>query len=93
MLEGKAMIKETDMPLKMQNQAMASASQEHDLYDVSDSISIATHIKKEFDKSYGDGWQCVVRSNFGGFFTPTKGTFIYFSLETVHFLVFKGAAS
>lgn len=46
MLEGKAMIKETDMPEKMQSQAMASASQALDLYDVSDCISIAAHIKK-----------------------------------------------
>lgn len=46
MLEGKAMIKETDMAEKMQTQAMASASQALDLYDVSDSISIAAYIKK-----------------------------------------------
>lgn len=46
MLEGKASIKETDMPVKMQIQAMASASEALDLYDVVDSISIATHIKK-----------------------------------------------
>lgn len=46
MLEGKAMVKETDMPLKMQIQATASASQALDLFDVSDCISIAAHIKK-----------------------------------------------
>ena len=46
MLEGKAMIKETDMPVKMQMQAMAFASQALDLYDVFDCRSIAAHIKK-----------------------------------------------
>ncbi|KAK8595515.1 hypothetical protein V6N13_016882 [Hibiscus sabdariffa] len=46
MLRGKALIKETDMPEKMQTQAMDSASQALDLYDVSDCISIAAHIKK-----------------------------------------------
>lgn len=91
MLEGKASIKETDMPVKMQIQAMASASEALDLYDVVDSISIATHIKKEFDKIYGGGWQCVVGSNFGCYFTHTHGTFIYFSLETLNFLIFKAA--
>lgn len=134
MLEGKASIKETDMPVKMQVQAMASASQALDLYDVVDSISIATHIKKvtfffsfkilktlhtflgicginvqnqlflnkimnklktiylqEFDKIYGGGWQCVVGSNFGCYFTHKHGTFIYFSLETLNFLIFKAA--
>lgn len=46
MLEGKGIIKETDMPVKMQIQAMASASQALDLYDVVDCISIAAYIKK-----------------------------------------------
>lgn len=46
MLEGKAMVKETDMSTKMQIHAMASASQALDLYDVYDCISIAAHIKK-----------------------------------------------
>ena len=48
MLEGKGMIKETDMPEKMQRQAMACASQALDLHDVLDRISIAAHIKKVF---------------------------------------------
>ncbi|KAK8595596.1 hypothetical protein V6N13_000304 [Hibiscus sabdariffa] len=93
MLKGKALIKETDMPEKMQTQAMDSASQALDLYDVSDCISIAAHIKKEFDKKYGGGWQCVVGSNFGCFFTHTKGTFVYFALGTLNFLIFKGSSS
>lgn len=46
MLEGKAMVEDTDMPVKMQLQAMASASQALDLYDVFDCRSIAAHIKK-----------------------------------------------
>ncbi|CAL5400270.1 unnamed protein product [Camellia sinensis] len=59
MLEGKGVVKETDMPMKMQIQAMDSASEALDLYDVCDCISIASHIKKEFDNIYGGGWQCV----------------------------------
>ncbi|KAG1346723.1 dynein light chain LC6, flagellar outer arm [Cocos nucifera] len=93
MLEGKAMIQDTDMPLEMQLQAMSSASESLDLFDVSDFRSIAAHIKKEFDMIYGSGWQCVVGSNFGCFFTHTQGTFIYFSLESLNFLVFKGVAA
>ncbi|KAA8521794.1 hypothetical protein F0562_012467 [Nyssa sinensis] len=50
MLEGKAVIEDTDMPVKMQARALASACQALDLYDVFDYVSIATHIKKEFDK-------------------------------------------
>lgn len=127
MLEGKALIEDTDMPVKMQLHAMASASQALDVYDVFDCKSIAAHIKmvlpfpslntprndfirfvscllwsrmfyvygiwQEFDKRYGGGWQCVVGSNFGCFFTHTEGTFIYFQLETLKFLIFKGSSS
>lgn len=46
MLEGKALIDDTDMPVKLQIQAMAYASQALDLYDVLDCESIAAHIKK-----------------------------------------------
>ncbi|XAR67710.1 Dynein ATPase [Bertholletia excelsa] len=53
MLEGKALIEDTDMPVKMQIQAMSAASQALDIYDVLDCKSIAAHIKKEFDKRYG----------------------------------------
>ncbi|WOL08337.1 dynein light chain LC6, flagellar outer arm [Canna indica] len=93
MLEGKAMIMDTDMPAKMQLQAMSSASQALDLFDVLDCKHIAAFIKKEFDQRYGPGWQCVVGSNFGCFFTHTRGSFIYFCLERLHFLIFKGASA
>ena len=46
MSEGKARIDETDIPEKMQTQAMACASQALDLFDVFGCISIAAHIKK-----------------------------------------------
>lgn len=46
MLEGKALIEDTDMPMKMQIQAMTVASQALDLYDVVDCKQIAAHIKK-----------------------------------------------
>ncbi|KAE8655667.1 D-isomer specific 2-hydroxyacid dehydrogenase family protein [Hibiscus syriacus] len=93
MLEGKALVDDSDMPLKMQIQAMSFASQALDLYDVFDCTSIAGFIKKEFDGKYGSGWQCVVGSNFGCFFTHSKGTFIYFTMERLKFLIFKGASA
>lgn len=46
MLEGKGVIEDTDMPVKMQIQAMRWASQALDVYDVLDYRSIAAHIKK-----------------------------------------------
>ncbi|GAA0150296.1 microtubule or microtubule-binding cytoskeletal protein [Lithospermum erythrorhizon] len=93
MLEGKALVEDSDMPLNMQMQAMSFASQALDIYDVFDLKAISCYIKKEFDNRYGIGWQCVVGSNFGCYFTHNKGTFIYFTLESLNFLIFKGAAS
>nr|CAB3446362.1 unnamed protein product [Digitaria exilis] len=80
MLEGKARVEDTDMPARMQAAATSAASRALDLFD-------------EFDKRYGVGWQCVVGANFGCFFTHTSGTFIYFSLERLSFLLFKAAAA
>ncbi|KAK1616442.1 hypothetical protein QYE76_021959 [Lolium multiflorum] len=128
MLEGKALVEDTDMPPRMQAAATSAASHALDLFDVTDCRAIAGHIKtarplsaylcfsnwavfaedlvlirrscvaihvfppQEFDKRYGVGWQCVVGANFGCFFTHSSGTFIYFSLERLTFLLFRAAA-
>ncbi|KAG6476787.1 hypothetical protein ZIOFF_063085 [Zingiber officinale] len=76
MLEGKAVILDTDMPLNMQLHAMSSAYAALDLFD-------------EFDVIHGPRWQCVVGCSYGCFFTHSTGTFIYFCLERLKFLVFK----
>jgi dynein light chain LC8-type len=47
MLEGKAVIGETDMPQKMQEHAMRCASEALDLHEISDCKDIACYIKKE----------------------------------------------
>ncbi|KQJ94344.1 dynein light chain LC6, flagellar outer arm [Brachypodium distachyon] len=93
MLEGKALVEDTDMPARMQAAATSAASRALDLFDVADCRAIAAHIKTEFDKRYGVGWQCVVGANFGCFFTHSSGTFIYFSLERLTFLLFRAAAA
>ncbi|KAF1862406.1 hypothetical protein Lal_00026939, partial [Lupinus albus] len=61
MLEGKTKVRETDMQLKMQIQAMSSASEALDLYDG------WCLVFQGFDKVYGNGWQCVLGSILGVF--------------------------
>lgn len=90
MLEGKAVVGETDMPVLMQQHAMRCASQALDLHDVVDCQEIARFMKQEFDKCYGVGWQCVVGTSFGSFVTHSHGNFIYFCVEKLAFLLFKG---
>lgn len=46
MLEGKAVVGETDMPQVMQAHAMRVASEALDLHEISDCKDIACHIKK-----------------------------------------------
>ena len=65
MLEGKATVKETDMSEKMQMHAMASASQALDLFDVSDSLSLASHIKKV---RYVGCYSITIHLNFSSMF-------------------------
>ncbi|CAJ2666620.1 unnamed protein product [Trifolium pratense] len=50
MINGLSMIEDTDMPSKMQIQAMAYASEALDLFDVLDCKYIAAHIKKLLDR-------------------------------------------
>lgn len=46
MLEGKAVVRETDMPILMQSHVMELAYKALDLYEVSDCRSIALYIKQ-----------------------------------------------
>ncbi|KAG9452773.1 hypothetical protein H6P81_005677 [Aristolochia fimbriata] len=92
MLEGKAVVGETDMLQAMQDQALRLAAEALDAFDVTDATEIARFIKKEFDGTYGPGWQCIVGTDFGSFVTHCSGCFIYFSVGSLAILLFKGAA-
>lgn len=48
MLEGKAVVRETDMPEEMQSRVMELAYQALDLHEVSDCQSIAHYIKQVY---------------------------------------------
>ncbi|KAK6230462.1 hypothetical protein QUC31_001980 [Theobroma cacao] len=92
MLEGKAVIGETDMLQTMQQDALDLAAKALDFFDVTDATEIARFIKKEFDRSYGPGWQCIVGTDFGSFVTHCSGCFIYFSIGSLAILLFRGSA-
>ncbi|KAI4388322.1 hypothetical protein MLD38_000660 [Melastoma candidum] len=92
MLEGKAVVGETDMRQAMQQYALDLASKALDCFDVTESTDIARFIKKEFDRAYGPGWQCIVGTDFGSFVTHHYGCFIYFCVGSLAILLFKGSA-
>ncbi|XP_050219356.1 dynein light chain 1, cytoplasmic isoform X2 [Mercurialis annua] len=93
MLEGKAVIDETDMLETMQQDAVHLASKALDFFDVTQATEIARFIKMEFDRTYGGGWQCIVGTNFGSFVTHCSGSFIYFQVGSLAILLFRGSAA
>ncbi|CAD5329236.1 Dynein light chain type 1/2 [Arabidopsis suecica] len=91
MLEGKAVMGDTDMKQTMKEDALSLASKALDCFDVTEPTQIARFIKKEFDRSYGSGWQCIVGTHFGSFVTHCSGCFIHFSVGSLTILLFKGS--
>ncbi|KAK4439884.1 Dynein light chain LC6, flagellar outer arm [Sesamum alatum] len=91
MLEGKAVIGETDMLKTMQQDALDLASKALDFFDVTEATEIAQFIKKEFDRVYGPGWQCIVGTDFGSFVTHCYGCFIHFCVGSLAILLFRGS--
>ncbi|KAJ4823240.1 hypothetical protein Tsubulata_034469 [Turnera subulata] len=92
MLEGKALVGETDMLQAMQQDALDLAAKALDFFDVTEATDIARFIKKDFDKLYGAGWQCIAGTDFGSFVTHCTGCFIHFQIGSLAILLFKGSA-
>ncbi|EXB30585.1 Dynein light chain [Morus notabilis] len=93
MLEGKAVVGETDMLQAMQEDALHLAAKALDVFDVNETTNIAHLIKKDFDEAYGHGWQCIVGTDFGSFVTHRQGFFIYFCVGSLAFLLFRVAVN
>ncbi|GAV85351.1 Dynein_light domain-containing protein [Cephalotus follicularis] len=92
MLEGKAIVSETDMLQTMQQDALNLAAKALDFFDVTEATEIARFIKTEFDVAHGAGWQCIVGTDFGSFVTHCHGCFIYFCIGSLAILLFRGSA-
>ena len=84
----RAVVKNSDMPEEMQQDAVDSATTALGKFDIEKDI--AAYIKDEFDKKYGPKWHCSVGRNFGSY-VPDTGTkhFIYFYLGQMAVLLFK----
>jgi len=88
-VERKAVIKSSDMPEEMQQDAILFAN--HISIQSNVDKAIAGHIKKEFDKKYGPTWHCIVGDNFGSYVTHEFQHFIYFILDEHCILLWRSA--
>ncbi|KAL3638397.1 hypothetical protein CASFOL_017768 [Castilleja foliolosa] len=84
-------LRAADMPSAMQERALRHARA------LLDSVTrrrpnptlLARSLKKEFDAVYGPAWHCVAGKSFGSFVTHSPGGFLYFSVDSFYFLLFK----
>ncbi|KAF7141221.1 hypothetical protein RHSIM_Rhsim06G0197500 [Rhododendron simsii] len=86
-------LRSADMPVDMQERALRFTRSLLDSAPAGNhrpnpSI-LARSLKKEFDRWYGPAWHCVVGKSFGSFVTHSPGGFVYFSLDSLSFLLFK----
>lgn len=83
----KAIIKNSDMPEDLQQEAVDVATKALESYNIEKDI--AAYIKKEFDKKYGLHWQCIVGRNYGSYVTHEEKTCIYFYVGIIAILLWK----
>ncbi|KAL1537773.1 putative dynein light chain [Salvia divinorum] len=85
-------LRSADMPLPMQERALRHARA---LLDAAAHLRrpnptlLSRSLKKEFDSVYGPAWHCVAGKSFGSFVTHSPGGFLYFSIDSFSFLLFK----
>ncbi|KAJ4703365.1 Dynein light chain [Melia azedarach] len=74
---------------KMQQDALHLAAKPLDVFYVTESTHVAHFIKEDFDRAYGQGWQCTVGTDYGSFVTHCHGCSIYFGIGSLSILLFR----
>ncbi|EYU44935.1 hypothetical protein MIMGU_mgv1a025726mg [Erythranthe guttata] len=85
-------LRSADMPSAMQERALRHTRALLDAAAPSrrpNPTLLARSLKKEFDSLYGPAWHCVAGKSFGSFVTHSPGGFLYFSVDSFSFLLFK----
>ncbi|KAL7063987.1 hypothetical protein AAHC03_04799 [Spirometra sp. Aus1] len=85
--EGRAIVKNADMPEDMQQDAVEVATTAINHNSVEKDI--AAEIKKEFDRRFNPNWHCIVGRSFGCYVTHETKCFIYFLMGQLAILLFK----
>ncbi|CAH8554884.1 unnamed protein product [Heterobilharzia americana] len=83
----KAVIKDADMDVRMQEEAISVAVTGMERHEVDKDV--ASHLKQYFNIHYGRTWHCIVGKQFGSDISYEEGSFLYFFLGDRSLLLFK----
>lgn len=83
----KVVVKATDIPEHMQQEAISVATAAIEKHKIL--RDVAAFIKTEFDRKFGPTWHCVVGRSFGSYVTYETKRFTYFYVGQIAVLLFK----
>ncbi|XP_050026883.1 dynein light chain LC6, flagellar outer arm-like [Dermacentor andersoni] len=83
----KVVVKATDIPEHMQQEAIGVATAAIEKHKIL--RDVAAFIKTEFDRKFGPTWHCVVGRSFGSYVTYETKRFTYFYVGHIAVLLFK----
>lgn len=84
-------IKESAMPVDMQQDCADCAAHALSALQLKEQNSIAQFIKKELDVKYGGDWHCIVGHSFGTCVGHDTTFFLYFEISGLYFNIWKMA--
>ena len=87
MADCEPVVKNSDMPGEMQQEAIEYAKEAMAKFDVEKDI--AAFVKKKFDKKHDPTWHCIVGRQYGSYVTHAMEHFIYFCMGEEEVLLFK----
>ncbi|KAG5507060.1 hypothetical protein JKF63_05806 [Porcisia hertigi] len=85
----KVLVKESAMPMDMQQDCADCAAHALFTLKLHEQNEVAYFIKKELDEKYGGQWHCVVGHSFGSCVGHDGAFFIYFEINGIFFSMWR----
>ncbi|CAJ1007593.1 putative Dynein light chain type 1 [Leishmania naiffi] len=85
----KVLIKESAMPVDMQQDCADCAAHALFTLKLHEQTELAQFIKKELDIKYGGQWHCIVGHSFGSCVGHDEAFFVYFEINGIFFSMWR----
>ncbi|XQJ26596.1 dynein light chain, putative [Leishmania guyanensis] len=85
----KVLIKESAMPVDMQQDCADCAAHALFTLKLHEQTELAQFIKKELDIKYGGQWHCIVGHSFGSCVGHDEAFFVYFEINSIFFSMWR----